>query len=123
MVEDTREWVDAKLKLFELEFEEKIDGIVNRALLGVVVASVGFLASAFGLTAAALALGQYWGSDVLGFLGVAGGLALVAIVLFLVRPRFVKGSFRVSKAGSSKRIAAGEEAKRLTAGTNAHADR
>jgi putative superfamily III holin-X len=122
LVEDTREWVDAKLKLFELEFEEKIDGVVNRLVLSVLVASLGLLALAFALTGGALALGTLWGSDALGFLAVSGGLAVVAAIVFMVRPKFVKGSIRGSRSTNKVRLPAGDDPKQLAPPANGKAD-
>jgi Putative Actinobacterial Holin-X, holin superfamily III len=109
LVDDTKEWVDAKLRLFELDVEEKIDSLANKFVSGAVVVATGALALVFSLVAAALALGDLWGRNSLGFMAVGGSLFLVALLIQLVKPRLVKGSM----GGADRSVLDG-----LTEGTN-----
>lgn len=99
LVADTREWVDAKLRLFELEIQEKLDGFASRFIATAIVVFFAALALIFGLVSGALGLGKWWGSDSLGFLAVAGLLLVIAALIHLVSPRFVRGSLGVTEAG------------------------
>ena len=93
LVDDTRDWVDAKLRLFELDMERKVDDAANRVVGWGVIGLLAALALTFTLTAAALALGELWGNSGLGFLAVAGVSLLLALVVYWVKPRFVRGAF------------------------------
>ena len=113
LVADTREWVDAKLRLFELEIEEKIDAFASRFIATAVVVFFAALALIFALVSGALGLGQWWGSDALGFLAVGGLLFLIAGVVHLLRPRFVRGSLGATESeDDTKRL---PEARQLPA--------
>lgn len=109
LVDDTKDWVDAKLRLFELDVEEKIDSFANKFVSGAVVVAIGALALVFSLVATAFALGDLWGRNSLGFIAVGGALFLVALIIHLVKPRLVKGSM----GGADRSVLDG-----LTEGTN-----
>lgn len=108
LVDDTRQWVDAKLRLFELDMEEKLDGIANKVVAGATVVFLASLALVFGLVALALMLGDIWGRQSLGFMAVSGGCFLVAVLIHWLRPKFVKGSMGVADKARSALPAAGE---------------
>ncbi|MFT4605578.1 MAG: hypothetical protein ACI9W4_002320 [Rhodothermales bacterium] len=116
LVDDTRQWVDAKLRLFELDFEEKLDGIANKVVAGASVVFLAGLALLFGLLALALLLGDIWGRQSLGFIAVAGGCFLVAVLIHWLRPRFVKGSMGVADKAreARKALPAATETKQLS---------
>ncbi len=120
LVGDTRQWVDAKLRLFELDFEAKLDGIASRVVAGATVVFMAALALVFGLVALALLLGDLWGRQSLGFVAVAGGCFLAAVLIHWLRPRFVKGSMGVADKAREERRAlpASTETKQLSSPTN-----
>jgi len=89
LVDDLKEWVDLKIQLIQLDFEDRVRQAANQAALTAVVIVVGLLAVLFGLIAAGEALGAWFDSRSLGFLALAGILALVAIVIHLAKPRLV----------------------------------
>ncbi|NNE71746.1 MAG: hypothetical protein HKN29_15480 [Rhodothermales bacterium] len=97
LVDDTRQWVDAKLRLFELDLEEKLDGIANKVIAGAAVVFLAALALIFALTALALLLGSIWENEALGFMVVALGAFVIALLIQWLRPRFVKGSMGVAE--------------------------
>ena len=37
LADDVKTWVELKLKLFELEIEERIEGLANRVVIGVII--------------------------------------------------------------------------------------
>jgi uncharacterized membrane protein YqjE len=105
LVDDTRQWVDTKLRLFELDLEEKIDGLANKVVAGATVVFLASLALVFGLVALALMLGDIWGRQSLGFMAVSGGCFLIAVLIHWLRPRFVKGSMGVADKAREAREA------------------
>jgi len=90
LVDDVRDWVDLKVKLVQVEIEDKIDAKLNQTILALVLALVMGLVLVFSLTALALGLGTWLGHDAWGFLAVASILGLFAGGLQLVKPRLVK---------------------------------
>lgn len=113
LVDDTKEWVDAKLRLFELDVEDKIDSLANKFVSGAVVVATGALALVFSLVATALALGDLWGRNSLGFMAVGGALFLVALVIYLVKPRLVKGSMGGADRSVLDGLTEGKDQKQL----------
>ena len=97
LVEDTREWVDAKLRLFELDIEEKIDRLASRFMVRLMVLFFSAMAAVFVGVAGALALGELWGSEPLGFLAASVLLLFIAGLIHAVRPRLVQGSMGVAE--------------------------
>lgn len=97
LVDDTRQWVDAKLRLFELDLEEKLDGIANKMIAGAAVVFFAALALIFGLTALSLFLGTLWDNEALGFVVVALASFVIALIIQWLRPRFVRGSMGVAE--------------------------
>ncbi len=77
LVEDVKEWIELRLELFQLDVEDRIQAVANDILLIVLVLVLFSVAFLFLSLAAAFALGQWLGSDALGFLIVA-----VVFVLF-----------------------------------------
>ena len=120
LVDDTRQWVDTKLRLFELDFEEKLDGIANKVVAGATVVFMAALALIFGLVALALMLGDLFGRQSLGFITVAGGCFLIAVLIHWLRPRFVKGSMGVADKAreARKALPASTETKQLSPPVN-----
>lgn len=97
LVDDTRVWVDAKLRLFELDLEEKLDGIANKVIAGAAVVFFAALALIFGLTALSLFLGTLWDNEALGFVVVALASFVIALIIQWLRPRFVRGSMGIAE--------------------------
>ncbi|MBO6577292.1 MAG: phage holin family protein [Rhodothermales bacterium] len=95
LVDDTREWLDAKLRLMELDFEEKIEAMAGKAMASAIVAFFSAMAVVFLMVAGALGLGAWWESNALGFLAMGGILFLAAAMVHWLRPTFLPGSMRV----------------------------
>ncbi len=97
LVDDVREWVDLKVKLVQVEIEDKIDEKVNQAVVAAALVFVIGLALVFALTALSLGLGTILGHDAWGFLSVAGLLALIAGGIQIMKPRMLKKSTPAAK--------------------------
>lgn len=71
LVDDVKEWIELRLELFQLDVEDRIQAVANDILLIVLVLVLFAVAFLFLSLAAAFALGQWLGSNALGFLIVA----------------------------------------------------
>lgn len=90
LFDDLKAWVDLKIQLIQLDIEDRIRQAANQAALTAIVIVIGLLAFLFGLVAAGEALGAWFDSSSLGYLALAGALALVAVVIHLTKPRLVE---------------------------------
>jgi len=90
LVDDVREWVDLKVKLVQVEIEDKIDEKVNQAVVATALVVVLGLALVFALIALSLGLGTILGHSAWGFLSVAALLALSAGGIQIMKPRMIK---------------------------------
>lgn len=90
LADDLRAWVELKVRLTQLEVEEKIEARLNRVVVGVLVGVTAGLAAFFALVTLSLGLGAWLNHPAWGFLITTGLLALLAIVLRLVRPQLVR---------------------------------
>lgn len=87
LVEDLRAWVELRLKLTQLEIEERIEARMRQLLMRALVGVLAGLAVVFGLVAVALGLGSWLGHPAWGFLGVALFLVGLAAILHALRRR------------------------------------
>jgi hypothetical protein len=98
VVEDTKDWVDLRIKLAQMEIEErlkaklnpiiadlteKLTKILQPILITVAGAAILGIGALFGLVALSLAIGALLGSATLGFLVVTIGLLIVGGVIFV----------------------------------------
>ncbi|WP_022834775.1 phage holin family protein [Salisaeta longa] len=81
LVEDLREWVDARIDLALIEAEEQADARINQAIQQGVVAAVGALTGLFALLTVAWGLGWLLGHPFWGFLIVTVLLGVGTAVL------------------------------------------
>ena len=58
LVDDVKEWVDLRIKLLQIDIEERLETVANQAVSTVVVICLATASIFFGLVAAAIALGQ-----------------------------------------------------------------
>jgi uncharacterized membrane protein YqjE len=79
---DVTSWVELRLRLFQLEVQERIQKKVDEAIIKVAPVVVGLLAGFFALITAALFVGWALGHPAWGFLVITGLLLLVAGVLY-----------------------------------------
>jgi fatty acid desaturase len=89
-VDDVKSWVDLKMQLTQLEVEARVEDKVNEATAGVLIAIIAALALVFLLIAAAIAIGNWLGNAVWGFLIVAAGLVVLTLVTWAAKPRLVR---------------------------------
>lgn len=97
LFDDLKEWVDLKIQLIQLDFEDRIRLAANQAALTAIVIVISLFALLFGLVAAGEALGAWFDSRSLGFLALAAVLVLVAVVIHLARPRLVEPATTTEK--------------------------
>jgi hypothetical protein len=81
LFEDFTGWVEVRLKLFQLEMQEKIQGKVNEAIIKIAPAVAGALTGLFLLVTMALFIGWWLGHPAWGYLIVTGILGLVTAIL------------------------------------------
>lgn len=116
LVEDVRTWVDLKLKLLEVEVEERIREFSQRVALTAAVAVMAFLSLVFVLVTVALGLGLWWDSMFLGFAAVTALLVLATGILQAVRPRLVRSRRKPAEpAEAGKAVGAAADRPRLQA--------
>ncbi|SRR5690554_2020354 len=82
LFEDFTQWVELRLRLFQLDVQEKIRTKANEAAIKVAPFIVGALAGFFLLITAALFLGWWLGHPAWGFLIITALLFLVAAILY-----------------------------------------
>ena len=80
--DDFTQWVELRLRLFQLEIQEKIRTKASEAAIKVAPFIVGALGGLFLLVTIALFLGWWLGHPAWGFLIVTGMLFLVAGILY-----------------------------------------
>ena len=114
LVEDVRTWIDLKIKLIEIEVEERVRDVLNRVVVSVAIGILAFLALVFVLVTAALALGTWWDSMLLGFLAVTLLLVVLTTLVYVLRPGLVRKR-EGGKAAEPRAIEAAKEAPRLEA--------
>jgi hypothetical protein len=81
LVDDLKSWVDLRIKLAQVEVEQRIQAKVNEIALRIAPIIVGALGGLFLLVTLALGLGWWLGQNFWGFLIVTLLLLLVAAVL------------------------------------------
>lgn len=87
LVDDVKAWVDLRIKLAQVEVEQRIQAKVNELALRIAPIIVGALGGLFLLATLALGLGWWLGQTFWGFLIVTLLLLLVAAVLRVVGQR------------------------------------
>ncbi len=90
LVDDLKMWTELRLKLAQIEFEERLDAKVNQLAVAAVIGVLFALAGLFLLLTIAFLLGWALGNTFWGFLIVAGVLALTAVVVQAAKPRLLK---------------------------------
>jgi hypothetical protein len=81
VISDLREWIDLRIDLAVRDVNDQLDDAASQAVLGVVLAVLGFFTGLFMLTTLAIGLGWWLGHMFWGFLIV---FALLAVVSFAV---------------------------------------
>lgn len=90
LVDDVKEWVDLRIRLVQMDLEEKFETAANQAVLALVLAGIGATSIFFALVAAAFGLGQLLGHTAFGFLAVSVVLAILMWLVHWRRPRLIK---------------------------------
>lgn len=114
LVDDVRTWIDLKIKLLEIEVEDRIRDVLNRVAVTVVLAVLAFLALVFILVTTALALGLWWENMLLGFVAVTLVLVVLTVLVYVLRPGLVRrrtekqpdGQAAIGPAGDAPRLEA-----------------
>ncbi|GMQ82491.1 MAG: hypothetical protein BMS9Abin05_1945 [Rhodothermia bacterium] len=102
LIDDIKEWIDLKVQLVQLELEERFESLANHIVATLLVIVLAFTTVLFALIAAALAIGNWLGDPLWGFLIVTGGLALITVIVHLIKPKFIKAPWK----GTTKRLPA-----------------
>lgn len=82
LFDDLTSWVELRLRLFQMDVQERVQKKVDQAIIKAAPVVVGLLAGFFALITTALFLGWALGHPAWGFLVVTGLLLLVTGVLF-----------------------------------------
>ena len=90
LIDDIKEWIDLKVQLVQLELEERFETLANQILGTLVVIVLAFVTVLFALIAASVAIGNWLGDPLWGFLVVTGILVIATVVVHVIQPRFVK---------------------------------
>lgn len=102
LIDDIKEWIDLKVELVQLELEERFESLANHILGTLLVVVLVFITVLFALIVGALAIGNWLGDPLWGFLVVTGALALITVIVHLSNPRFVKAPWK----GTAKKLPA-----------------
>ena len=94
LVEDMTAWVELKIKLTQLEIEERIEKKINEVALTVIVAALAGLGGFFMLVTVALAVGAWLGHPAWGFLIVTLLLFSLAFLVRAAKPQIISGAGR-----------------------------
>lgn len=89
LVGDLTSWVELRLKLTQLEVEERVEARLNDLIIKVIIGVVAGIAGLFALITLALAIGAWLGHPAWGFLVVTVLLLLVAGALRAAQPHLV----------------------------------
>lgn len=81
VISDLREWIDLRIDLAVRDVNDQLDDAASQAVLGVVLAVLGFFTGLFMLTTLAIGLGWWLGHMFWGFLIV---FVLLAVLSFAV---------------------------------------
>lgn len=81
LFEDFTSWIELRMRLFQLDVQERIQKKVDEAILKAAPVVTGVLAGLFALVTAALFVGWALGHPAWGFLVVTGLLLLITAIL------------------------------------------
>lgn len=84
---DFSSWVELRLKLFQIELQEKVQAKVDESVIKIAPIIAGAIAGMFALVTIALFLGWWLGHPAWGFLVVTAILLLITAVLFARKKR------------------------------------
>ncbi len=90
LVEDLTSWVELKMKLTQVEIEERIDEKANKALVSAIAGVFFALTGLFALITLALGLGAWLGHPAWGFLIVTVLLGLLSAAVIAVKPKLLE---------------------------------
>lgn len=106
LVDDIKEWIDLKVQLVQIELEERFETLANQILATLVVIVLAFITLLFALIAGSLAIGNWLGDPLWGFLVVTGVLAVITAVVHISKPRFVRAPWVKEPDTESKKLPA-----------------
>ncbi len=87
---DFSSWLELRLKLFQVELQDKIQAKVNESVIKVAPFAAGAIAGMFALVTIALFIGWWLGHPAWGFLVVTAILLLITGILLAKKKRFEK---------------------------------
>ena len=88
---EAKDYVETKTELFKLKVADKTSDIVSSATSGIVIVLAVLFFFALLNIGIALWIGEAIGNSYSGFFIVAGFYALVALIVYLFRDKWVKG--------------------------------
>ena len=94
LIDDIKDWIDLKVQLVQLDLEERFESMANQILATIIVIVLAFITILFALIAGSLALGNWLGDPLWGFLIVTGLLALITLIVHIRQPRIVKAPWK-----------------------------
>jgi hypothetical protein len=89
IIDDAQEYFNAKQQLAMLKFAEKSSQAASAATSGILLAGLFLLVVLFASIALGFALSAYFGSPVMGFLGVAGLYLLILLLMYINREKWI----------------------------------
>ncbi len=91
LINDLKDWVDLRVKLLQIEVEERIEAAASKIISLLLVAVLGVFAGLMFLIAIAEALSLWLGHPSFGYIIVGVVMAGLAFLLNRSRPRFGRG--------------------------------
>ena len=94
--DDVVEWINLRMRLIQLDFQEKIDEELDHIFSGVMVMVMFGIAIVMGSIGVALMLGRYLGDILFGFGILAAFYAIIGFIVLRSRPKMSAG-FRAAR--------------------------
>ena len=90
LLDQSKDYLDTRIELTKLKTIDKSSDILSTLIALIFMASIGVLVLIFISTAIALLIGAKMGSYYIGFFIVGGFYALVLLVIYLQRDKWIK---------------------------------
>lgn len=107
LFDDFTSWVELRLRLLQLDVQERVQGKIDEVIIKAAPVVVGLLAGFFALITVALFVGWALGHPAWGFLVVTGVLLLIAGALYARSRRLQRESREVEITASTSNGASG----------------
>ncbi len=92
LIENLKTYVNTSMDLYKMQATEKGADIAAGAIINLVIGAIATIVLLFASLAAAFIISAYFEKMYMGFLIIAGLYSLIAVVLYLSKDHWLKGS-------------------------------